>query len=201
MRRTVLLMLFVLLTTLIISTRASAHGGVSIEQDTCVLRIGPYRMHFAGYQPETASGVEFCEDIPVVGKAIIVLDFVEPQLKDRTTEVRILERTDSWDAALNQPEGDKDAQTILHLPPQLYTTSTIRIDYTFNKAGNFVGLVTSTGGRDSIVSRFPFRVGYTGLIGSGGGGYLYGIIGVAILIAGGAFYYFKMRKKAEGVAV
>ena len=31
-------------------TSAFAHGGVALEQDECVLRIGPNTMHFIGYQ-------------------------------------------------------------------------------------------------------------------------------------------------------
>ena len=36
---------------MMVSTPASAHGGVSIEEDQCILRIGPYKMHFTGYLP------------------------------------------------------------------------------------------------------------------------------------------------------
>ena len=45
---------------------AWAHGGVGIEDDKCILRIGSDRAHFAGYQPEHRASQEFCEDFPEV---------------------------------------------------------------------------------------------------------------------------------------
>ena len=54
-----------------------AHGGLSMEQDMCKLTVGPYMMHFAGYQ-EDAQRTEFCEDIPHKGPTIVVLDMVDP---------------------------------------------------------------------------------------------------------------------------
>src|SRR3990167_8180724 len=46
---------------------AMAHGGVSMEEDLCVMKLGTYRSHFTGYQPEKRSTQEFCEDIPEIG--------------------------------------------------------------------------------------------------------------------------------------
>ena len=58
-----------------------AHGGLAMEQDMCKLTVGPYMMHFAGYQ-EDAQRTEFCEDIPHKGPTIIVLDAVDTALRD-----------------------------------------------------------------------------------------------------------------------
>ena len=58
-----------------------AHGGVSIEDDRCIMTIGPYRAHFSGYQPKLRASQEFCEDIPAVADAIIVLDFISQPLR------------------------------------------------------------------------------------------------------------------------
>jgi len=38
-------------------------------------------MHFAGYQPDSSRS-EFCEDIPRVGRTVIVLDFIDDALRD-----------------------------------------------------------------------------------------------------------------------
>ncbi|MGH8645665.1 MAG: hypothetical protein ACREX4_14860 [Gammaproteobacteria bacterium] len=69
---------------LLVNATAWAHGGVSIEEDKCVLKIGNYLAHFADYQPESRGSEEFCEDIPSTGHAIIVMDFVDPQLRKWT---------------------------------------------------------------------------------------------------------------------
>ena len=66
---------------------AHAHGGVSMEDDHCVMRIGPHRAHFTGYQPQTGSAQAFCEDIPEPGRAVIVIDFVDMEVKENRDKV------------------------------------------------------------------------------------------------------------------
>ena len=79
-----------------VSTLAAAHGGLSMDEDYCKLRVGQYVMHFVGYQPDSASGPkEFCEDIPETGRTIVVLDYVDDALRDLPTEVRIIRDTGS----------------------------------------------------------------------------------------------------------
>ena len=57
------------------------HGGLSLEDDYCVLTVGTYEMHFSGYQPENNGPKEFCEDIPETGNTIVVLDFMNDELR------------------------------------------------------------------------------------------------------------------------
>jgi hypothetical protein len=192
-----------LLAALFANTAVYAHGGVSIEFDTCVLQIGSYRMHLTGYQPETSGGEEFCEDIPATGNAIIVLDYVDDPLRDMMTGVRVIEK-DSWTAA-QSPSGDDQAKTILDVPPKLYKAGSVKIERRFDKPGYFVGFLTAEKeGQEKLVSRFPFSVGYgkgaMSAAGSGGGYAMYGIIAL-VLVAGGAFYYLKQRQKGNQVAV
>ena len=52
--------------------QVQAHGGLSLADDICKLTIGPYTMHFTGYQPESTQEKEFCEDIPAVGRTVVV---------------------------------------------------------------------------------------------------------------------------------
>jgi hypothetical protein len=194
----------VLLAALFANTAVYAHGGVSIELDTCVLKIGSYRMHLTGYQPETALGEEFCEDIPETGNAIIVLDYVDNQLRDMMTGVRVIEK-DSWTAA-QSPSGDDQAKTILDVPPKLYKAGSVKIERRFDKPGYFVGFLTAEKeGQEKLVSRFPFSVGYGkgGLSMAGGGSRMYAIYGIIalVLVAGGAFYYLKQKQKGNQVAV
>ncbi len=189
----------VFLGMLFANTAVYAHGGVSIDMDTCVLKIGSYRMHLTGYQPETAMGEEFCEDIPETGNAIIVLDYVDDPLRDMMTGVRVIEK-DSWTAA-QSPSGDDQAKTILDVPPKLYKGGSVKIERRFDKPGYFVGFLTAEKeGQEKLVSRFPFSVGYGkgALSMAGGGGYAtYGIIAL-VLVAGGAFYYLKLKQRQKG---
>jgi hypothetical protein len=142
---------------------AHAHGGLSMDEDRCKLRVGPFLMHFVGYQPDSASGPrEFCEDIPETGRTVVVLDYLNDELRDLPTEVRIVRDTGS--------EADLDAITVLHLPPRVYPSGSLSFEHAFDAPGRFVGLVT-VGDAQKSVSRFPFSVGggsrWPRLIGAG----------------------------------
>jgi len=133
------------------ATQAAAHGGLSMDEDKCKLRVGPYTMHFVGYQPESPSGPrEFCEDIPETGRTIVVLDYLNDELRDLPTEVRIVRDTGS--------EAKLEDITVLHLPPKRYASGSLNFEVNFEEPGKFVGLVT-VGEQDKMVSRFPFSVG------------------------------------------
>lgn len=135
---------------LVLSGAAQAHGGLAIEADMCRLRLGPFNMHFTGYQPEINGNREFCEDIPKVGHTIMVMDAIEPELHEMPIEVRIIRDTGD--------ESRLEAITVVHLPPKIYVSGSVPLDYSFTTPGKFVGLVTA-GDQGQYVSRFPFSVG------------------------------------------
>lgn len=74
----------------IASPGAGARGGVSWDNDVCKLKVGPYLMHFTGFQPESTAQKEFREDIPSTGKTIIVLDYQDLPLRDLPVDIRII---------------------------------------------------------------------------------------------------------------
>lgn len=158
---------------------AWAHGSVSMDEDMCKLRVGKYVMHFAGYQPDTPSGPkEFCEDIPEAANTIIVLDYLNDELRDMPTEVRIIRATSSGERNLGE-------DTVFLLPARKYISGSLSLETKLD-AGDYVGMVT-VGDQDKLVARFPFSVGRRG----------YGWqIWSALLVAGAAaLYYFGMRQR------
>jgi len=122
-----------------------------MEKDTCKLRLGPYIMHFTGYQPERAEGREFCEDIPGTGRTIIVLDDVDHALRDTPLGIRIVR-----EGADSRAEGG----AIVELAPRIYPAGSVSLEHDFTESGRYVGIVTG-GARGEHVSRFPFSVGGT----------------------------------------
>ncbi len=164
------------------SGEAKAHGGLSMEKDYCKLRIGPYFMHFTGYQPQRDATKEFCEDIPATGATIIVLDFVDEALKDLPVEVRIVRDGGN--------EPDLDRLTMFHLPPKLYPTGSLSLDFTFEEPGSYVGLVSAGGGDRKAVARFPFSVGTPR--------YLQPplLVGLVAIGLGGAYAIWRWRRAA-----
>jgi hypothetical protein len=147
------------------SASAWTHGGVGIEDDKCVLRIGSDRAHFAGYQPEHRASQEFCEDFPEVGRAVIVIDFIQPALRERVVEFRILRDADGLGAKARYEDlGDKDRiaqRTMVALPAKAYPHGTVTLDHRFSEPGWYIGLLsaTDTASGKTETSVFPFRVG------------------------------------------
>lgn len=144
---------------------ALAHGGVGIEDDKCVLRIGAARAHFAGYQPDFRSSQEFCEDIPEVGRAVFVVDFIQPVLRERSVEFRILRDASGRGAKTTLADlGDAAAQApnlLAELPARTYPRGTLTLEHRFTEPGWYVGVLSATDPASGKVehSVFPFRVG------------------------------------------
>lgn len=141
------------------SPKSSAHGGLSMDSDVCKLRIGPFNMHFAGYQPKANGNTEFCEDIPATGNTIIVMDAIDSELRNIPIEVRLIEDTGDRSLDVGTADGSQlNSVTMLHLPSKIYETGSIPIEFNFTHAGKYVGLVTA-GDKGQYTSRFPFSVG------------------------------------------
>ncbi len=130
--------------------RVHAHGGLAFDKDVCKLTIGPYKMHFTGFQPDSTATKEFCEDIPRVGRTIIVLDYIDPELRKLPVEFRIIKDTGD--------ESRLDAITTFRKPAKVYPNGSLDVEITFAEPGKFVGFVTAGDGGQHI-SRFPFEVG------------------------------------------
>ncbi len=134
---------------------AAAHGGLSAEADTCVLRFPgtTYKMHFAGYQPNSQQK-EFCEDIPERGRTIVALDYFTPELRRMEVELRVIRNSGNSSAKSNNVE----AITEVYLPPQKRPTGTFNFEHNFAE-GNYVGLLKLRDKSGEHTSRFPFAVG------------------------------------------
>lgn len=133
---------------------AFAHGGVMLEQDECVLRIGPNTMHFIGYQ-RSGEEAEFCEDIAKTGPTVIALTAVSPDLRDMAIGMRVVK-----DVGEEKEKANLDAVTLVNIEPKVYRNGTMTFEHDFKEAGHYVGIVTV---RDDLgnewTSRFPFSVG------------------------------------------
>jgi hypothetical protein len=145
--------------------RVLAHGGVSIEDDNCILKIAGMRAHFTGYQPELRATQEFCEDIPELGRAIIVIDFITPTLREQSVEFRVLRDVKNLKSAGRYEDlgsaKDIDAATVLKMPASVYSRGTITFDQVFQTPGWYIGYLTAIDNKTGKVmhSVFPFRVG------------------------------------------
>jgi len=141
----------------------SAHGGVEIIGNQCILTVGPFQMLFTGYQP-TISNEAFCDDIPSQGDTIIALDFIDKVLRTMSTDYRVIK--DIKGLGLNatiDTIGDAEEiknSTVLYIPPQSYIHGTFSIEHHFPN-GKYIGIVTVIDKQTSrsYYSVFPFTVG------------------------------------------
>ncbi|HEY9135230.1 MAG TPA: hypothetical protein VIM85_05505 [Pseudomonadales bacterium] len=159
------LLLLPLITISLLASNAWSHGGVSVEDDMCLLRVGPYKAHFTGYQPEVRATQEFCEDIPVVGNAIFVLDFISDDLRIMKTDFRIIKDVNEIGnkAVLEDLGSEEDIEkaTIFYKQAALYPRGTVNAEYRFDTEGRYIGILKAIhpdNGREYI-SVFPFQVG------------------------------------------
>src|SRR5437899_8696303 len=52
---------------------AAAHGKESLEEDSCVRRIGENMVHLSAYQPQYDATAQYCTEIPKGGDTYLVV--------------------------------------------------------------------------------------------------------------------------------
>ena len=176
----------------IFSGQVQAHGGLALADDLCVLTVGPYKIHFTGYQPLTQEE-EFCEDIPEIGKTVVALDYINDELRPMETEVRIVEST-----SIGTPQDlesvaieDLENITVYYLAPKVYPNASITMEHSFPEKGKFAGIVTVSGEGQEHVSVFPFSVGEGRPID------WLTIVPIIAIVAAAAFFFMRSRHKPE----
>jgi hypothetical protein len=192
-----------LLAMVLFASSAYAHGGVGMQDNRCVLRIGPKPdlMFFTGYQPQS-SREEFCDDIPSAGQVVVALDMQDNELRDMLTEIRIIKDMGSHtqlnglpyltDAELASRDV-LDPVTIVYVPPKKYPTGTLTFQHTFPQEDKFIGIVTVKNDHGQTwVSQFPFTVGRPG----GKTFIIYGLMGAIVLAGLYGFWQHSHKRKS-----
>ena len=67
---------------------AAAHGRESLEEDSCVRRIGENMVHLSAYQPQFDTSAQYCTEIPKVGDTYLVVDLIDPANRHSATVTR-----------------------------------------------------------------------------------------------------------------
>jgi hypothetical protein len=78
---------------------ATAHGTVSGEDDPCLRQVGEKVIHFNAYQPQYQLREQYCTDIPQTGDTFLVVDLVDPALRNEPIGMRIMKGRGSKDTA------------------------------------------------------------------------------------------------------
>lgn len=157
--------LYCLIIFFVLQGDASAHGGVFIEDDVCVIQIGFFRAHFTVYQPQSNANKEFCEDLPDVSETLFVLDYLHESLKLLAVDFRIIKDMTGRGRAARWKDieklGDIEEYTVFYQRPMIAPDAALTAEYSFNSNGNYIGIVTTKQpGSDKIYRAvFPFKVG------------------------------------------
>jgi len=185
---------------MLLGTAAFAHGGVSVQGNKCIMKIGPDIMYFTGYQPQFTRE-EFCDDIPNAGQMVVALDMQEKELRDMTTEIRIIKDMGTHTTLNGYPYltdaelGDTatlDSKTVFYSAPKKYPTGTLTFEHTFPEQGKFIGIVTVKNDHgQAYVSQFPFSVGTP----AGKTFAIWGLLGAVVFAAGFGLWRFYLKQQ------
>jgi hypothetical protein len=76
----------------------AAHGTVSGEDDPCLRQVGEKVVHFNAYQPQYQLKGQYCTDIPQEGNTFLVVDLVDPALRNEPVGMRVVKGNGSTEA-------------------------------------------------------------------------------------------------------
>ena len=107
---------FVVFLTMLLPNLAGAHGNVTIEEDSCVRRVGGNLVHFNAYQPQHEARAQYCTDIPGEGDTFLVVDLVDFGLRNMPVGVRVVR-------GINETAED---ETVAYWPPVTHPDGVVR---------------------------------------------------------------------------
>ena len=87
-----------------------------MEEDICVQRVGGNLVHFNAYQPQNEAKAQYCTDIPGEGDTFLVVDLVDPALRNMPVGVRVVRGVS---------ETIED-ETVAYWPPAIHLDGVIR---------------------------------------------------------------------------
>jgi hypothetical protein len=124
---------FIFVVALLCADSAVAHGKVSLEEDNCVRWAGGNAVHFTAYQPQHDPGAQYCTEIPKEGETFLVVDLVDPILRDMPVELRVVKGT-----------SEIEGETVMHLRAGYHPDGVIRGESSLDP-GQYTLFVTGEG--------------------------------------------------------
>lgn len=131
---------------------AYAHGKVTIEEDSCVRRVGGNLVHLNAYQPQNEAKAQYCTEIPGEGETFLVVDLVDSGLRNTAVGVRVVR-------GLNESAED---QTVAYWPPAVHPDGVVRGETTLAK-GLYTLIISPEGLSSSSYVLRVQQVDYTQL--------------------------------------
>lgn len=116
------------------TSAVSAHGKVAMEDDICMRQIGENIIHLSAYQPEFDVEGHYCTEIPQVGETLLVVDLVDPSLRDMPIGLKVF-----------KGNNETDGELITNLSPKYYADGVISTYSALDEKGVYSITVTAEG--------------------------------------------------------
>ena len=172
------------------------HGGVVGEDDLCIINIGYLKAHFKIYVPQETGHDDYCEDIPIRGESIFIMEYQHESLNDALIDFRIIRNVTGKGTFARlrdvQAIDDLDAVTVRYEPPAV-VPAVYMLLHDFEHDGEYIGIV-SAANDTRYTAVFPFEVGHTGV------GIWPWILGALVLLQLQFWYMARRRKPGAAVA-
>ncbi|MEO8340564.1 MAG: hypothetical protein ABI604_12750 [Nitrospirota bacterium] len=114
---------------------AAAHGGMNGEDDPCLRRVGENVVHFNAYQPQYALKDQYCTDIPREGETFLVVDLVDPALRNQPIGMRVVR---------GNGKNETDSQIVADMRPSIHPDGVIRSEVRLDKGLYTVTIASGT---------------------------------------------------------
>lgn len=124
---------------------AAAHGKVSLEEDSCVRRIGDSMVHLSAYQPQFEPSAQYCTEIPKGGDTYLVVDLVDQALRDMPVGMRVVRGT-----------NETEDETVSFVRPSVHADGVIRGETNLDQ-GLYTVIITADG-LPPMRYQYPLRV-------------------------------------------
>ena len=135
---------FILITALHAGA-AGAHGKESLEEDSCVRRIGENMVHLSAYQPQYDIGAQYCTEIPKGGDTYLVVDLIDPAMREMPIGMRVIKGT-----------NESEDETVSVVRPAHHPDGVIRGETNLDQ-GLYTVIITAEG-LPPLRYQYPLRV-------------------------------------------
>ena len=124
---------------------AAAHGRESMEEDSCVRRIGENMVHLSAYQPQFDASAQYCTEIPKIGDTYLVVDLIDPAMREMPIGMRVIKGTNL-----------EEDETVSHVRPSYHPDGVIRGEMSLDQ-GLYTVIITAEG-LPPLRYQYPLRV-------------------------------------------
>lgn len=123
----------------------AAHGKVSLEEDSCVRRVGDSMVHLSAYQPQHEPTAQYCMEIPLEGDTFLVVDLVDQALREMPVGMRVVRGT-----------SETEDETVSFVRPSIHSDGVLQGETKLDQ-GLYTVIITADG-VPPMRYQYPLRV-------------------------------------------